>query len=282
MVLIDSCEALALAAQELFAAAAEGGSLAVDCEGRDLSRTGPLCTLQIATPHVCYVVDVVQLGYRAVASELKELLQDADVVKFMFDCRRDSDALFHQLGIRLQGVRDLQLKELMGRVESPAEREKSLSFLGKNVGREPHIYQHIHQLRGLKRCLADLEIGAASELELKQQVAKRFREDPDFWLRRPLLADAVSYAEQDTITLFAVDGRLPAVPLDAWMSASLAYESILRDSPSGRENEFLEHGFLPLHVDPGCRCTAQGHSGHAAVVFGDCPAALSHTLCRVP
>ena len=44
---------------------------------------------------------------------IRELLEDPDFPKIFFDCRQDSDALFHQFGVLLRGVRDLQLMELL-------------------------------------------------------------------------------------------------------------------------------------------------------------------------
>jgi len=222
----------------------------MDCEGKNLSRTGPIGVLQVGTRETCFVIDVCQLGTDVVAVALKEVLEDESVVKLMFDCRRDSDAMLHQLGIRLRNVRDLQLKEIMCRHETAAEHRKSLSFLGKNVDREPHLYEHVYQLKGLRMCLGDWGIVDAATLATKKTVAKQFRDDPDFWLRRPLSTDAIDYAQQDVLSLFSLDEQLPAVPEDDWKKASEAYESFFRDSAVA-DARFVEHGFLPLHVVPG-------------------------------
>mmetsp|Transcript_139093 Transcript_139093/g.242015 ORF Transcript_139093/g.242015 Transcript_139093/m.242015 type:complete len:284 (+) Transcript_139093:291-1142(+) len=172
------------------------------------------------------------------------------VRKIMFDCRRDSDALLHQLGIRIQGVYNLQVKEIMGRQENSAAHKKILAFLGKNVDREPHLYRNIVQLRGLKQCLADFELVDAAGLEQKKSVSKKFREDPEFWVRRPLPADALFYAEQDVLCLFSLDQRLPAVPEDDLKVASESYAAYFRDGAIAEER-FVEHGYLPLGIVPG-------------------------------
>merc|ERR1712232_1313027 len=43
---------------------------------------------------------------------LPDILQDNRVLKIMFDCRTDSDALYHQWGITLQNVLDCQVFDL--------------------------------------------------------------------------------------------------------------------------------------------------------------------------
>lgn len=250
MVLIDSKLALTTAGDKVHAVVAAGFPIAVDCEGKDLSRFGQLCLLQIATKQECFTIDVLHLGAPVVAAVFKGVLEDATVQKIMFDCRRDSDALFHQLGIRLHGVCDLQVKEIMGRQEDSDAHRKSLIYLGKNVDREPHVYRNIFQLHGLKQCLADFELVDAAGLEQKKSVSKKFREDADFWLRRPLPADALFYAEQDVLCLFSLDHRLPAVPADDLKVASESYAAYFRDGEIA-EDRFVEHGYLPLGIIPG-------------------------------
>lgn len=241
---------LTTAADKVANCVTAGFPIAVDCEGKDLSRFGQLCLLQIATKQDCFTIDVLHLGATVVAAVFKDVLENPSVLKIMYDCRRDSDALFHQLGIRLQGVCDLQIKEIMGRQENSDAHRKSLNFLGKNVDREPHIYRYVFQLRGLKQCLADFDLVDAAGLEEKKRVSKKFREDHDFWLRRPLPADALSYAEQDVISLFSLDQQLPMVPADELEEASEKYAAYFRDGVIA-EDRFVEHGFLPLCVIPG-------------------------------
>ena len=96
-------------------------AIAFDCEGINLGRHGPLTiatfgTLEKNSP--IYVVDVQVLGGDKVFSEsnaLKELLE-GEVPKIMFDCRAESDALFHQFGVRLNGVLDMQIMDQATRI----------------------------------------------------------------------------------------------------------------------------------------------------------------------
>ena len=96
-----------------------------DSEGVDLSRTGPITLLQISatqpTPFgslpKAFLFDVLALGpaiFDIDAREgerctLKMILESNSVLKVTFDCRADSDALFHQFGVLLQNVLDVQV-----------------------------------------------------------------------------------------------------------------------------------------------------------------------------
>ncbi|KAJ4307242.1 hypothetical protein N0V88_000623 [Collariella sp. IMI 366227] len=81
-------------------------SLYLDLEGVNLSRHGTISILQIYSD---------------------------TVPKVFFDVRNDSDALFAHFGVRLSGVRDLQLMELAAR--SPGEPRRLVSGLAKCIDR---------------------------------------------------------------------------------------------------------------------------------------------------
>ena len=51
----------------------------------------------------------------ASGSKLKAALERPTSLKLMFDCRVDSDALFHQHGVSLRGVYDVQLADVASR-----------------------------------------------------------------------------------------------------------------------------------------------------------------------
>ena len=83
--------------------------LALDCEGVNLGRRGEVSIIQIATPSECFLLDVQGKETTAATVALaKEILEDASVCKIIHDCRVDSDALLHLLGITLKNVHDTQ------------------------------------------------------------------------------------------------------------------------------------------------------------------------------
>ncbi|KAL3147995.1 hypothetical protein ABBQ38_014291 [Trebouxia sp. C0009 RCD-2024] len=101
--------------------------LYVDLEGINLCRHGSISILQIyqsEQDHV-YLIDVHRLGASAFKTKsndgsatLKSVLENKLLAKAFFDVRNDSDALYNQFDVYLQGVVDLQLMELRTRTRS--------------------------------------------------------------------------------------------------------------------------------------------------------------------
>ena len=170
--------------------------LYVDAEGISLSRSGELSIL-IVHVHTgshshTYLLHVHVLKHRTFnmrssdgSHSLRSIFQDNRIPKVLFDCRMDSDALFGQYGVLLQGVIDLQLFRL------------ALEGGGR-------MY-----LPGLEACLAnDLEIDAEERALVSQAKSRgkllwrpksggsmqRFNDDP-------LHEDIVSYCVVDTAYL---------------------------------------------------------------------------------
>ncbi|KAL8671381.1 MAG: hypothetical protein Q9168_004113 [Polycauliona sp. 1 TL-2023] len=97
--------------------------LYVDAEGINLSRSGELSILifHVETPRFShtYLIHVHVLGNITFSTRtsnrlhsLKTIFEDNRIPKVVFDCRMDSDALFGQFGVLLEGVIDLQLMRL--------------------------------------------------------------------------------------------------------------------------------------------------------------------------
>ncbi|KPI90771.1 hypothetical protein ABL78_0004 [Leptomonas seymouri] len=85
--------------------------IALDLEGRSLSRHGSICIITLATYSTVYIIDMVLLGDQALGehSALKAVLESNSITKLMFDCRADCDALFFLYQVRLRNVCDLQI-----------------------------------------------------------------------------------------------------------------------------------------------------------------------------
>jgi exonuclease 3'-5' domain-containing protein 1 len=63
-----------------------------------------------------YLIDVLKIGSTAYDGGLRSILEDRSIQKLMFDCREDADALKHLYNVRLDGVLDVQLLEVMSRI----------------------------------------------------------------------------------------------------------------------------------------------------------------------
>ncbi|XP_040997443.1 uncharacterized protein LOC121243393 isoform X1 [Juglans microcarpa x Juglans regia] len=147
-----------------------------DCEGVDLCRHGTLCIMQLALPDAIYLVDAIQ-GGEMLMRACKPALESAYITKVVHDCKRDSEALYFQFGIKLNNVVDTQIaysliEEQEGRTRSP---DDYISFVG---------------------LLADPRYCGISYLE-KEEVRVLLRQDPKFWTHRPLSEQMVRAAADD-------------------------------------------------------------------------------------
>ena len=117
--IVSMLEALA---KSMEASVSTGPQLAIHAEGDQLGREGTLTILTIhfsGNNHV-FIIDVLSLGHAAFRTgstsgnsmTLQRILEDAGIQKLLWDCRSDSEALHHHLGIELDGVIDLQLLDL--------------------------------------------------------------------------------------------------------------------------------------------------------------------------
>lgn len=84
--------------------------VALDCEGVDLMRhPGKLSIVQIATesPSHCFLLDVLDKDESdPLVTWLRRVLEDDSIEKIIHDCRMDSDALMHNVKIKLANVHD--------------------------------------------------------------------------------------------------------------------------------------------------------------------------------
>ncbi|KAK7321612.1 hypothetical protein VNO77_32423 [Canavalia gladiata] len=147
-----------------------------DCEGVDLCRSGSLCVMQLAFPDAVYLVDAIEGGEKLIKA-CKPALESNYITKVIHDCKRDSEALCFQYGIKLNNVVDTQIaysliEEQEGRKRLP---DDYISFVG---------------------LLADPRYCGISYLE-KEEVRLLLRQDPMFWTHRPLSELMVRAAADD-------------------------------------------------------------------------------------
>lgn len=93
----------------------EKGTIAVDFEGHDLSRSGELYVVIIArSPDDVHLVKLSAIeraegGDLFVNGRLKEVMESNEVKKLWFDVRSDYDYLFHKRGVKPNNVFDVQV-----------------------------------------------------------------------------------------------------------------------------------------------------------------------------
>ncbi|XP_052209552.1 uncharacterized protein LOC127812970 isoform X2 [Diospyros lotus] len=154
-----------------------------DCEGVDLCRNGSLCIMQLAFPDAIYLVDAIE-GGEMLMKACKAALESSNVTKVVHDCKRDSEALYYQFGIKLANVVDTQI---------------AYSLIEEQEGRKRMIDDYI----SFVDLLRDPRYCGVSYNE-KQEVRVLLRQDPNFWTYRPLSELMVRAAADDVRFLLVI------------------------------------------------------------------------------
>ena len=92
---VDNDDKLDTTIDDLQKAIKDGKTIAVDCEGVNLSRFGSVTMVNIAFRNQVYLIDVLKIGKKVFDRGLRSILEDKLITKLMFDCREDADALLH-------------------------------------------------------------------------------------------------------------------------------------------------------------------------------------------
>lgn len=206
--LVDAVEAIAKCEEVAF-----------DSEGVDLSRHGPLTVAIISgtsSGDTVYVVDVQKLGGERVFSEtrpsFRAVLQHPNITKVTFDCRGDSDALFHQFGVKLCGVLDLQVLDQGVRIqtgEAPPARSD---------------YVNLPTVQGMNKIAERYGVTT-----VKGSVSHKR------WGKRPLPKKEIKYAAKDVViikellTAMRETATISRKLVEAVREHSERYASFLRD-----------------------------------------------------
>ncbi|PUZ56178.1 hypothetical protein GQ55_5G274600 [Panicum hallii var. hallii] len=158
-----------------------------DCEGVDLCRNGALCIMQLAFPDAVYLVDAIE-GGKELIQACKPALESDHITKVIHDCKRDSEALYFQFGIKLHNVMDTQI---------------AYSLIEEQEGKERTLDDYI----SFVSLLADPRYCGIPYPE-KEEVRTLLRQDPNFWTIRPLSDMMVRAATDDVRFLLSIHEKM--------------------------------------------------------------------------
>ena len=239
-VLIDTQASLELAMKDL----RQHFVLGFDVEGTNLGRDGRVCLVQIATEEMCYLFDILALGNRAFDGGLRDILVSRSVLKILHDCRKDSDALFHEYDVRLANIFDTQV------VDQLIRRNMAASM-------PPFV-------AGLATCLDQYLNFPESKLRFKESARELFRADADVWARRPIPDILLDYAACDVAFLHDLrEAMLATLTLEL----DVAFDRYLRFVRDGSATMASESG--SAHAIPelfGGHCLRFRNSHHRQFV----------------
>ena len=232
--------------------------LAVDCEGNSLSREGALTIITVATEEKVYIFDVQKLGQATFSSGLGEILEDESHRKLMFDCRQDSDALWHQFKVKLSGVLDLQLLEVIYRRENPSAsttktpQSSSKNKRGGRRNRRSQRTDEVEKIYGFRRCL-ELYLQDENLVKIKDKGKELLEEDDELWTKRPLTDELIQYCVVDTMVMFRLYNKMKDVnggEQARLRVASKKYVDLYRGKTERSFDEYETNGYLPLDIIP--------------------------------
>ena len=249
--LVNNDPSLKVAISELRQKIEHNALLAVDCEGVDLSRKGTLTIITVATEEKVYIFDVLELGKRAtVRSGLREILDNNSCTKLMFDCRQDSDALWHQLNVRLTGVLDLQLLEILYRRENDTANSHELSRTRHKT--RSQRTDEVESIYGFRRCL-ELYLKDEDLLKMKDEGSKLLKRDTEVWEKRPLPDKLIQYCIVDTMAMFRLYENMKDVEEREGARLRVAtekYVDLYRSKTTRSFDDFETNALLPLDIIP--------------------------------
>ena len=233
--------------------------LAVDCEGDSLSRKGALTIITVATEEKVYIFDVLKLGQVVFSSGLGEILEDKSREKLMFDCRQDSDALWHQFKVKLSGVLDLQLLEVIYRRENPAAsstvntpRLSATNTRGGRRNRRSQRTDEVEKIYGFRRCI-ELYLQDEKLTKMKDKGRRLLKRDDEVWTKRPLTDDLIQYCIVDTMAMFRLYSKMKDVNSEEQVRlrvASERYVDLYRGKSQRTYDGYEMNAYLPLNIIP--------------------------------
>ena len=160
---------------------------------------------------------------------LKTILENPLIAKITFDCRADSDALYHQFQVKLEGCLDLQV------FNQGIERERKTYKATDYQGRPTFV-------RGCKVLASSY---CSSSIVSAYTVSAPHKSDYNIWKKRPLSNEQWSYAAFDVLLINAMYDEMKTLVtpemLERIKIGSKRYENVFRDYPYDVNANFQRH-----------------------------------------
>ena len=228
--------------------------LAFDCEGVKLGRGGKMTLVQIgAKSDTVYLFDVLVLGKDLFSAGMKDILESPNIYKYMYDCRWDSDSLYHEFNVKLTNVLDMQLFEFIVRPTAGKQ---------LRVSTKPEHYK-APRVRGLSGVVENYvqpiqinKIGLKDLSQFKKAGSDVMFLEPTVWRYRPLSKGLERYAALDVEMIWIISDTLQSyhsltgIRLDRLKLASDVYTKMRRDADRRLEDVYFEHPVLLSFVIP--------------------------------
>lgn len=247
--------------------------LVLDCEGEDLGVEGgalSLISLRALEPEITriYLIDTISLTKDQLIPVF-DIIKSSSVTKIVFDGRMDFSELYHEWGVSLRSVLDLQLADVDSRRQRGKDKQDQIARLSpylhrREISGQPGSYSAIHKLSGLEQCLKEHEI-TIDELEKNKPSKDIFyalvmlKVYPDVlfvvthrdWLKRPLPEPYLRYSSRDVYLigiLYAHFKEQGYINNDRLSAQSARYLSIFQKAKPRATDIFSQHPLLPFQI----------------------------------
>jgi len=226
-----------------------GGIISLDLEGVYLSKRGVISLLQIFDGKAVYVFDVLLLKDKLFVEGgyLRNVLSSTSVTKIMFDCRKDCEALYHQYGVKLDNVIDVQMAEILYRYKIIRDAPKY--FIGLASAVEQHNILKGSETFGCYTGIRNVALDKYSPARGGKM---------EVWSQRPVDVDLLLYCAEDIKNIYKLYTKV--------FSKKLSYETCIGVSMI-RLREALK-SVIDDSVDiAGCAITFPSPYGNSFVNF---------------
>jgi exonuclease 3'-5' domain-containing protein 1 len=245
--------------------------LILDCEGRALGTVGGALSIIIlrtttADPQT-YLIDVKSLSTTTL-NGVFDLLFSPKIQKIVFDGRKDFSALYHEFGIELYNVVDMQLVDIKSRDARGEKLEDQLKRLcgalaPREVWRKRGMYEQVHKLSSLGDCLREHQcVKSEDGGDLRPKGAKAFVSvlarprltlvtvDHQNWMERPLSREYLDYAASDARLIHALFDAFTTTGWTKLLSPeeSMRYVTFHKHAQPKGGDEYKSHSLLPLGI----------------------------------
>lgn len=250
----------------LTAIQATSQNIILDCEGLNLGQQGgtlSLITLRTTglAPQI-FIIDVIGIGITPLRP-LFDLLESPALHKVVFDGRMDYSALYHEHGVTLDGLLDLQLADIQSRTLRGEDMNNQLRRLSpylykREISSQRTSYTSVQKLSGLGQCMREHRLeGAKSKASSGQNyptthtyLSYQTLVNHAQWLNRPLSREQLHYAAFDVCCigkvyeLFTAKGYLAGETADQ----NMRYISMWKDAQPKMLDVYKNHPLLPLEI----------------------------------
>jgi exonuclease 3'-5' domain-containing protein 1 len=294
IVLVDNESQL----EETFVAIRSHKLIGVHCEGDEsLSRDGTMTILALKTSDQSYLFDVMKLGQSVFEKGLKDILEDEDIVKLMFDSREDSDALWHLFNVKVNNVLDLQLMQILYERDHPDEKPERTKQIERNIemyamtSLPDRLASTLTRIRGLVSCIEWYLLCLPQLLMKKNAKTNIVKADTKIWSKRPLGVGMRSYAAVEVQAMFPLYEKLKSgldeAAIKKVVEGSVRYAAHHREKEVRTHDMYEGNNLLPKYIleeppDPSTRlyecegCKIKFPAGDFSATGGmKCP------VCRV-